>query len=232
MANDDTVSYENRDANGRIDGAQALLYGTYMPAQSLFFVKGVASYGWWENTLSRQLSLGTLSGNAHGSFDTTGESLYVETGLNLDSSLGLVQPYIGASIGRYQQQAFSEGTASGSGSFDQSYGQAHTTAGSSLLGVRLKQAAAFFGHAFDWQADLAWRHRFGPASDTLDASFVDASAYQYQIEGTRTDRDAAQASLSATYAFTPLTSVYARIAANVGSQASTYGGFVGTQWKW
>jgi autotransporter-associated beta strand protein len=221
MANDDTVAYENRDANGRIDGAQALLYGTYAPAQSLFFVKGVASYGWWENT-----------GNPHGSFDTTGESLYVETGLNLNSSLGRVQPYIGAQIGRYQQQAFSEGTASGAGSFDQSYDEAHTTSGSSLVGVRLGQTASWLGHALDWQADLAWRHRFGPASDTLNASFADASAYQYQIEGTRADRDEAQAGLSATYAFSALTSVYVRVGATVGAQTSTYGGFAGAQWKW
>ncbi|MGI4983779.1 MAG: autotransporter domain-containing protein, partial [Janthinobacterium lividum] len=233
MLNTDTVSFSDRGANGRVNGAQALLYGSFTPADRPIFVNTIAGYGWWNNTLSRQVTLGALSGNANGSFDTTAASLYTEAGLNLASAIGAMQPYVGVKVGRYQQQGHAESAASGTNAFDLRYDDAHTVAASSLLGVRVKHdGAAFFGHGVDWQMDVAWQHRFGPGDGTLQAAFVDAPTIGYQVGGTKMDHDALRTTLGVRWALNRTTSFYVNAGMSLGATTQAYAGNAGVQWRW
>ncbi|MGI4858617.1 MAG: autotransporter domain-containing protein, partial [Janthinobacterium lividum] len=233
MLNTDTVSFSDRGANGRVNGAQALLYGSFTPADRPIFLNTIAGYGWWNNTLSRQVTLGTLSGNANGSFDTTAASLYTEAGLNLASAIGAVQPYVGAKVGRYQQQGYAESAASGTNVFDLRYGGAHTVAASSLLGVRVKHdGAALFGHGFDWHMDVAWQHRFGPGDSTVQAAFVDAPTIGYQVGGTKMDHDALRTTLGMKWALNRTTSLYVNAGMSLGATTQAYAGNAGVRWRW
>jgi len=74
--------------------------------------------------------------------------------------------------------------------------KAHSTAASSVLGMRFGQdGASLLGHTFDWQADLAWEHRYGASNTTLDASFQNTPGATYQINGNKMDHDALRAML-------------------------------------
>jgi autotransporter passenger strand-loop-strand repeat protein len=228
--NDDTEQFSGRSANARSDGMQALLYGAWAPPSTSVYVNGMVGAGYWDNALTRSLQLGTLSGTADGSLHTTSVAAYVETGLQLASSFGIWEPYAGLRAGHYAQQGFAE---TGGGVFDLDYAAANSNAVSSLLGVRLlKGAGVLFSHPLSWQADLAWEHQLGSTTQSVSAAFADAPAQTYQVFGTPSDRDAARLGMGASWQPTNRTTVFARVAAEVGSHARDYGVTAGAQWKW
>jgi uncharacterized protein with beta-barrel porin domain len=228
--NDDTAQFSDRSANARVDGAQALLYGSYTPVGTTIYVNGIVGAGFWDNALSRSVMLGTLSGSPQGSFHTTSEAAHAETGLKLGSTTGTWRPYAGLRAGHYTQQGYTE---SGGGVFDLSYAGANTNAVSSVLGMRfLKENGSLFGHAFAWQADLTWDHRLTGATQSLTAAFADAPAQTYQVFGTPADRNEARLSVAADWQPDARTTVFAKLGAEAGSHTRDYGASVGAQWKW
>lgn len=228
--NDDTVQFSSRAANARVDGAQALLYGSYTPTGTAMYVNGVAGAGYWDNALTRSVQMGALSGSPEGSFHTTSVALYAETGLNLASVIGNWQPYVGLRAGHYTQQGFGE---NGGGVFNLDYAASNSNAVSSVLGLRfLKAAGALLDHPLDWQADLAWEHRFGSTAQSVSAAFADAPSQTYQVFGTPSDRDAGRLTVGADWQPSARTTVYAKVGAEAGSHTVDYGVTAGAQWKW
>ncbi len=55
MANHDTVSFGNRNANSQIDGATGLVYGAFQPQASAAYVMGMAGFGYWDNQQTRTI---------------------------------------------------------------------------------------------------------------------------------------------------------------------------------
>ena len=232
-ANDDTVSFEDRSASGRIDGAQFLLYGEYVPTSLPVFVKGGLSGGWWENTVNRSVSAGTLAGTTRATFDTTAESLYTEAGINLHVQQFFVQPYLGASVARYQQQGYTESTTSGSSAFALSYGSTTSTTVTSTLGARLgENDVTVLGKSMNWQVDAGWQHRYGPRNDTVQASFTDASADRFNVTGANLDRDMAILGVDASWQINNQAQLYVKLGAALGSTTHAYGGMGGVRWLW
>jgi uncharacterized protein with beta-barrel porin domain len=233
MLNNDSLSFDGRASNGRTDGAQALLYGQYAPHQSVGYLKGMASLGWWQNTLSRTIHLGTDSGTSRGTFDTTAYAMSLEGGLKFETSTLKVQPYAGVGFGGTHQQSFSDETDQGSGLFNQNFGGGRSTYAQSNIGVRLgKAGSTLLGHAFDWQVDVSWNHRFGPRENGVNAAFADSSSYNYRVVGSRLDVDQAQMGVGVEYHVTGNASVFGRVNGSIGNNNHSYGGNVGAIWRW
>jgi autotransporter passenger strand-loop-strand repeat protein len=228
--NNDTLQFSDRAAHARSDGVQAVLYGGWRPQAGLFYVNGMVGVGYWDNAQSRTVAVGSLSGTANGVFHTSALAAYLESGLKVGVPYGIWQPYLGLRAGHYTQGGFAE---SGGGAIDLAYSAASSNALSSVLGVRFtRRAGAVRGKSIDLQAELAWEHRFGGMSQSLNAAFVDAPAATYQVFGTPSSRDTASMSVGAQWHWSELTTLYARVSADAGANEHDYGVTVSAQWKW
>ncbi|RKP56557.1 autotransporter outer membrane beta-barrel domain-containing protein [Pararobbsia silviterrae] len=229
---DDDVDYEDGSSHGRSDGVQGALYARYRPEASPFYVKGVASVGWWSNTIERDVTLGVLSGRTEGDFNVLGGALYAETGMTMRVARYTVEPYIGASVARYHQNSFTESTTNGDTDFALTYDGDTTTQGASLLGARVRRELDLGGHGLTWQADLAWRHTIGPVQQTLSAAFTSAASYTFTVDGVQQARDEAVAKVGANYAFNSTVSAYVQGSAVLGKGERLIAGTAGVRWLW
>ena len=229
MLNNDNVDFSNDGSSARTDGAQAELYGFWTPAGSPLYATGIAGLGYWNNRLSRQVSVGAVSNHDTSTFNTSSLALYGEAGMKLAFAVGTVQPYAALSAGHYAQQSATEG----GGVSALTYGSADTNALSSILGVRfLKQGMWLFGHALDLQADVAWEHRLTGADQSLTAALASAPQENWQVFGTPSDRNAAKLEIGADWQVSSRTNVFAKLGAEYGTNTHDYGGELGAQWKW
>jgi autotransporter passenger strand-loop-strand repeat protein len=229
MFNNDNVDFSSDGASARTDGVQAELYGSWTPAGSPLYATGIAGLGYWNNRLSRQVSVGAVSNQDSSTFNTSSLALYGEAGLKLAFAVGTVQPYAALSTGHYAQQ----GATEGGGVTALTYASANTNALSSILGARfLKQGMWLFGHALDLQADISWEHRLTGADQSLTAALADAPQESWQVFGTPSDRNAAKLQIGADWQVASRTKVFARLGAEYGTNTHDYGGELGAQWKW
>lgn len=228
--NDDSVNFSSDQASGHIDGAQLSLYGTYAPAATVAYVTGVAGVGFWNNAIDRTLSVGALGGRAHGVFHTSSASVYGETGLTLDSTVGTWQPYAGIRAGHYTQQGFTE---SGADQLDLAYSAANSNVISSVLGLRLLESrSTLFGRPLDWQVDLSWQHRLTGTTQSLTAAFAGITGPSFEVRGAGADRNDGRVAVGANWQANASTSLFAHVVGEVGSNSHYYGVNVGARWSW
>jgi uncharacterized protein with beta-barrel porin domain len=237
-ANSDALTYRDVRASERSDGGQASLYLRYRPEAANYFVKAVASYGAWQNVLSRQLTLGTLSGATRGKFNVNSASLYAETGMLLTPTFAALhlEPYTGLFVARMHRQAFSESTQSGSDAFALTYGALTSTETSTVLGLRLRPQQPDNGAAdatpWSWNADLSWRRRLGADKEAIKVAFVNAADYAYSVQGSTGARDMLRLSAGASYALSDLSTAYAQTYVASGQGTQSYGVTAGVRWWW
>jgi len=214
------------------------LYLRYRPEAANYFVKAVASYGAWQNVLSRQLTLGTLSGATRGKFNVNSASLYAETGMLLTPTFAALhlEPYTGLFVARMHRQAFSESTQSGSDAFALTYGALTSTETSTVLGLRLRPQQPDNGAAdatpWSWNADLSWRRRLGADKEAIKVAFVNAADYAYSVQGSTGARDMLRLSAGASYALSDLSTAYAQTYVASGQGTQSYGVTAGVRWWW
>ncbi|RKP50178.1 autotransporter domain-containing protein [Pararobbsia silviterrae] len=232
--NDDSIEFDDRAANGRSDGIQAMLYASYAPIGSNYFVNAITNVGWWENTLSRNVVVGGLEGSPRGTFDSIGESIYVETGLHFATGVaaGVATPYLGVHAGRYQQQSYVESSTSGTDAFDLNYRSGQASGIRSVLGARLSQPITVGSHAVELQADVSWEHRFGPSSDAMEVAFANANTVAYTLEGNRMSSDLARLQIESTWQVTQSATLFVRASGAFGASEHGYGGWGGIRWAW
>lgn len=228
--NDDTVSFSSDQATAHTTGAQLSLYGSYAPTSTAAYVSGVADVGFWDNSLARTLSVGSLGGKAQGVFHTSSAALYAETGLTLASGVATWQPYAGMSAGHYTQQGFTE---SGAGTLDLDYSAANSNVVSSVLGLRLLEShAMLFGRPFDWQVDLSWLHRLTGTSQSLIAAFAADHGPSFEVLGAPAARSSGRIAVGVNWQANSSTSVFAHVVGALGSNTHYYGVTAGARWSW
>jgi outer membrane autotransporter protein len=188
--------------------------------------------------LSRQVTLGTLSGATRGKFNFNSASLYAETGLLIAPALAALQlePYTGLFVARMHRQAFTESTQSGSDAFALTYAALSSTETSTLLGIRLRSQHGdgniAGAAALSWNAELSWRHRLGPDNEAIKVAFANASDYGYSVQGSAGTRDMVRLSAGAAYALSDFSTAYAQTYVASGQGTQSYGATVGVRWWW
>lgn len=234
VGNDDTLSFDDRDASGHINGGQILLYGAYTPTNVPLFVKAGVSAGWWNNTIKRTVSVGDLSGSTRGSFDTTAQSLYSEVGTTLHlNQHAYLQPYLTGNLVFGQQQGYDERTSSGSDAFALDYDNQSSTSVTSTLGMRLgQQNLLVAGHVLNWQVDAGWQHRYGSRTTTSQTAFDNAPDNAFQVTGTRLDADTAVLSAGMGWSIGARAQVYAKLATALSASVHAYDSMGGVMWRW
>jgi outer membrane autotransporter protein len=238
MLNNDSVDFSERDASSHVDGAQALLYGSYEPRTAAIYVRGVLGLGDWDNSQSRTVSADGSTGKAQGTFSTTAESFYVEAGLDplAASTHTTVQPYVGLRAGHYRQAGYDEHTGMGSGvsgAFDLDVAGAASNSVASVVGARLVNlGGSLLGRALQVQTDVSWEHSLTGTNRSVSAAFASNPGEQWQVYGTSAERDMARISVGASWKATEHMTLTGTLAAETGSHSEDYGMQLGAQWKW
>lgn len=231
--NSDHLDYSDVASSQRSTGGQASLYARYQPDQENVFFKGIASAGWWSNRLTRNLSLGTLSGSTRGTFSVKTAALYAETGVQLGTGKLAVEPYAGLGATRTYRQAFNESTQSGSDDFALAYGAIKSSEYVSQVGARLRQIAdAASPGALQWNAEVAWRHRFNSDADAVNVAFVNAGSESFSVISGGTARNLLRLAVGATYPLSDTSNLFSQAHFNVGSASRSYGVTAGWRWWW
>ncbi|WP_266242221.1 MULTISPECIES: autotransporter domain-containing protein [Paraburkholderia] len=230
IANNDVVDFTDRNANSYINGAQVAVYGAYTPEHTAVYLFGMAGVGYWNNGTSRTVTVGPLSGTAKASFDTLSEAVYGETGLNLQATLGTVQPYLGVRAAHYAQNGYRE---TGSDMFDLNVQNASDNMVSSVLGVRFTgNSGSLLNRPIQMQTSFAWEHRLTGTGRSVVAALSSNPDQSWKAFATPADRDVVRASLGASWQVSPRTTVYGNVNGEIGSHTEDYGVRVGVQWKW
>ncbi|MCA1326294.1 autotransporter domain-containing protein [Herbaspirillum sp. alder98] len=233
-ANSDRTRYRDVVADGRSDGLQAALYTRYRPQGQAFFMKGMAALGWWSSTLSRQLAIGTFASNVRGKYTVRSASVYGEAGHTWQDRRLVLEPYAGLAVALTWRPAYSESTQSGSGGFALTYGGQRSTQTTSIVGLRLHQALPEDATAssIQWQADFAWRHRWGSNDSTVRAAFVNNAADTFIVRGAALGRDEAVMNIGASIPLAPTAAAFAQLGAALGKGYQSYGAQAGVRWWW
>lgn len=231
--NSDHLDYSDVASNQRSTGGQAALYARYQPEHESVFFKGIASAGWWSNRLIRNLSLGTLSGSTRGTFSVKTAALYAETGVQLDTGKLAVEPYVGLGATRTYRQAFNESTQSGSDDFALAYGAIKSSEYVSQVGARLRQIAdAANPGALQWNAEVAWRHRFNSDADAVNVAFVNASGESFSVISGGTARNLLRLGVGATYPLSDTSNLFSQAQFHFGAASRSCGVTAGWRWWW
>ncbi|MCC8405593.1 autotransporter outer membrane beta-barrel domain-containing protein [Paraburkholderia sp. MMS20-SJTN17] len=133
---------------------------------------------------------------------------YLESGLSLPLASGTWLFHAGMRAGHYMQPGFAEHDGGG---IDLSYAAANSNAGP-ISGAR---STGGWG--------VAWEHRFGSASQSFAAAFVNAPDATWQVFGSPTSRDTARLTLGANWRRTRLSTFYVRFAADEGAREHDHG---------
>jgi outer membrane autotransporter protein len=235
LLSNDMLTFSQQNASDHVDGAQALLYGAYQPAESALYVKGVAGVGYQNDELTRTVAAAGLSGEARGTFDTTGESLYVEAGLDpmLLGTRVTVQPYVGLRAGRYSQSAYAEQTENGTGAFDLSYAGAGNDVLASVLGARLASLdVSLLGRPLQLRADVAWEHQLSGVNRSVEATFESNPGQSWEAYSTPADRDTGSLTVGAAWKASERVTLSGSLTGELGTHSRDYSAQLGAQWQW
>ena len=167
------------------DGVQVALYGSFDPGA--FYLDAMASYGWYDNTSSRQTFVPALQ--AEGNYDSEVYSLQAETGYAFDVEPATVTPFAAV---RYTHAEMDSFTESGAGGFNLSVDDSDAESLTTTLGVDL--SAQFQAGDDTWivpQLRLGWEHEFDDAYQTVGAHFAGIPASAFTVIGSEVAKDSA-----------------------------------------
>ncbi|WP_150811246.1 autotransporter outer membrane beta-barrel domain-containing protein, partial [Pandoraea sputorum] len=221
-----SLQFKDRNASGNSTGAQVLAYGSVEPRGTRFYVNGMVGMGGWHNQLDRRVSVGPLAERASGGFNTEAVGAYAEGGIKLAYRVLEIRPYVGTRLNWIRQAGFSE---SGAPLMGVSADSMSTTHPATLLGVRVASATGVA--KLSWEANVAWQHRYGNTSQRASLAFTGSPGQDWTVFGTPLDRDTAHVDATLRYALKPKSSVFLRLATDVGASTTVYSVNAGAQVK-
>lgn len=157
----------------------------------------VASYEFFQNTIARQVTLGTFTDQNHA--DTTGQSPAFALRGGYDFKLGSIttSPVAGMVLQQVYVNGFTETSTSGVSAL--SFGSQTRSSLISQLGWRV------FADAGNWQpfAEAKWNHELADKNRMVSASLTSVAAPSYSIAAAPVASDWATGSLGAAYKINP-----------------------------
>jgi outer membrane autotransporter protein len=142
----------------------------------------------------------------------------------------VLQPYLGARVGHYGQAGYSE---SNGGLFNLAYEGTGQAASTGVAGLRyLFTQKRADGASNTWKIDANVQQRFGSTAQTVNAAFVAAPGYVYQVAGTPLARTVAHIGTGGSWEIGAHASVFAGVSVDAGKHEQNYSGVAGVKWKW
>ncbi len=214
----DDFSVNNSGTQGHTDNAQFALYGDYEIGRA--YVAGTIGYTHADGTMTRDVSLPGLPGQAKGSIAGNQAVGRAETGYDFVLPMGMVAtPYLAMQFGTYTQNGMTETTG---GPVALSVGPASATSVVSELGGRLTASLHLAGLTIATEADLGWAHDYASTSRTITAAFVGAPGTPFTVSGAEPARDQAIVGLGAATAITRRASVFLRYDGALGGSDNSH----------
>lgn len=201
---------------------QGGIYGVYVTPQFYVFSDLIVGEGF--SKFKRQISFADIDLKAHSNPRFTHGLLYAEWGWNVCMCDALIQPFLGIDCGYTYASEFKESRAK---SLD-----LHVD-GRSVWNPNLYIGAHFASMAWcvEFNADIAYQHRFGSLGTTLHSRFIDFGE-TFTVKGQQYSRDGFVGSLDAVVNIAGFVDAYAEFSGELWGKRYSYAGTVGIRRAW
>lgn len=210
------------NGHSNLYNAQGAIYGAFITPQFYVFSDLIAGAG--SMHFRRHINFGDIHRTTHSKPRFTHGLLYAEFGWNVPYCGILVQPFIGADFGYVHAQKFYEHCAN--------------ALNLSIKGRSVWSQNLYLGGHFSstcgcvqYNADIAYKHRFGSLGTTLHARFIDFGD-AFAVTGTRYSRDGLVGSLNAVVGIAGCLDLYVEFSGEVWNKWYTCAGTIGLRGTW
>lgn len=218
----DHVTY--RDGKANRDTGFASVYGLYRP--NVFYGLFDLVYGHASNRFKRTIEVGNLHYKAHSKPNLNNFTFYGETGFDVESEYGLIQPFLGIQIGKNWRGQIHENHAKGWGLKINKYDWTSTR---SRVGLHL--STCNLCDSIDTSFDVAWNQLWSSTKNSTEGRFKQFGK-TYPICGNKLDNYSFDYALTLTTWLCEDLKGYVELEGEWWQHANTFNVLGGIEYAW
>jgi outer membrane autotransporter protein len=221
------VSMKDLSEKGDVKTWQGSLYGAW--DTGIWYLSGIAGYGYNSYDTSREIAFGALGRNAKADYAGHAIGGSAEAGYRFTLDTLSIIPTLGFQASHLSRNPFTEKDA---GALNLVAGRSDTSSYQSSVGIRLTKDFSIDTGTVTPELRARWLHEFSSDDYLLNASFAGSPVSMFTVRGDRPDRDRAALGFGLTCATRVNLSLFLAYDALISGDRTEHGGSLGMRYTW